>query len=65
MSHTVQATQDGQVAGKSSDKAWPAGGGNGKPRQYSCLENPVWKENSMKRQKDMAKEDELPWSEGV
>ena len=58
----MQATQDGQVTGKSSDKAWPTGGGNGKPRQYSCLENPV---NSTKRQKDMAKEDEPPWLEGV
>ena len=28
---------------------WSAGEGNGKPLQYSCLENPM---NSMKRQKD-------------
>ena len=36
--------------------------GNGKPLQYSCLENAM---NSMKRQKDMTLEDELPRSEGV
>ena len=30
--------------------------GNGKPFQYSCLENPM---NSMKRQKDRALKDEL------
>ena len=34
-----------------------AGEGNGKPFQYSCLENPM---NSMKRQKDMTLKDELP-----
>ena len=36
---------------------WSTGEGNGKPLQYSCLENPM---NSMKRQKDMALKDELP-----
>ena len=30
---------------------------NGKPLQYSCLENPV---NSMKRKKDRTLKDELP-----
>ena len=33
------------------------GEGNGKPLQYSCLENPM---NSMKRQKDNTMKDELP-----
>ena len=42
-----------------SDKMWSTGGGNGKPLQYSCLENPM---NSMKRQKDMTLKDELPRS---
>ena len=42
---------------ESSDKMWSTGGGNGKPLQYSCLENPV---NSMKRQKDRTLKDELP-----
>ena len=34
---------------ESSDKMWSTGEGNGKPLQYSCLENPM---KSMKRQKD-------------
>jgi len=42
-----------------SDKMWSTGEGNGKPLQYSCLENPM---NSMKRQKDMILKDELPKS---
>ena len=40
-----------------SDKTWSTGEGNGKPLQYSCLENPM---NSMKRQKDRTLKDELP-----
>ena len=32
-----------------NDRMWSTGEGNGKPFQYSCLENPI---NSMKRQKD-------------
>ena len=32
-----------------SDRMWSTGEGNGKPLQYSCLENPV---NSIKRQND-------------
>ena len=42
---------------QSSDKMWSTGEGNGKPLQYSCLENPM---NSMKRQKDGTLKDELP-----
>ena len=42
---------------ESSDKMWSTGEGNGKPLQYSCLENPV---NSMKKQKDRTLKDELP-----
>ena len=52
-----RATQDGRVIVESSDKTWSTGEGNGKPRQYSCLENPM---NSMKKQKDMTLKDELP-----
>ena len=33
-------TQDGQAMVESSDKTWSTGEGNGKPLQYSCLENP-------------------------
>ena len=36
---------------------WSTREGNGKPLQYSCLENPM---NSMKRQKDRTLKDELP-----
>ena len=46
---------------ESFDKTWSTGEGNGKPLQYSCLENPM---NSMKRQKDRTLKDELPRSVG-
>ena len=39
-----------------SDRIWSTGEGNGKPLQYSCLENPM---NSMKRHKDRTLKDEL------
>ena len=52
-----RATQDGQVMVESSDKMWSTGEGNGKPLQYSCLENPM---NSMKSQKDRILKEELP-----
>ena len=51
------ATQDGWVMLESSDKIWSTGERNGKPLQYSCLENPI---NSMKRQKDRTLKGELP-----
>ena len=50
------ATQDGQLMVERSDRMWSTGEGNGKPLQYSCLENPM---NSMKRQKDRILKDEL------
>ena len=52
-----RATQDGHVMVESSDKTWSTGEGNGKPLQYSSLENPM---SSMKRQKDRTLIDELP-----
>ena len=36
---------------------WSTGEGNGKPLQYSCLENPM---NNMIRQKDRTLKDEVP-----
>ena len=45
-----------------SDKMWSTGKGNGKPLQYSCLENPM---NSMIMQKDRTLKDELPRSVGT
>ena len=56
------ATQDGRVMVEKSDRMWSTGEGNGKPLQYSCLENP---KNSMKRQKDSTLKDELPRSVGA
>ena len=43
------ATQDGRVMVERSDRMWSTGERNGKPLQYSCLENPM---NSMKRQNE-------------
>ena len=48
-SHACGATQDGWVMVERSDRTWSTGEGNGKPLQYSCLENPM---KSMKRQND-------------
>ena len=45
-----------------SDRMWSPGEENGKPLQYSCLENPM---NSMKRQKDRTLKDELHRSVGT
>ena len=45
-----------------SDKKWSTGEGNGKPLQYSCLENPM---NSMKKQNDRTLKDELSRSAGA
>ena len=45
-----------------SDRMWPTGEGNGKPLQYSCLENPM---NSRKRQNDRIVKEELPRSVGA
>jgi len=53
------ATQDGQVMVERSGGTWSTGEGNGKPLQYSCLENPM---NSMKRQNDRIMKEELPRS---
>ena len=56
------ATQDRWVMVERSDRMWSTGEGNGKPLQYSCLENPM---NSMKRQKDRTLKEELPRSAGA
>ena len=60
--HARGATQEGRVMVETSDRMWSTGEGNGKPLQYSCLENPM---NSMKRQKDRTLKDELPRSVGA
>ena len=56
------ATQDGRVMVERSDRMWSTGKGNGKPLQYSCLENPM---NSMKRQNERTLKEELPRSVGA
>ena len=62
LSHARGATQDGWVMVERSDRMWSTGEGNGKPLQYSCLENPM---NSMKRQNDRILKGELPASVGA
>ena len=52
-----RATQDGWVIVESSDKMWSTGRGNGKSLQYFCHEYLM---NSIKWQKDITEEDELP-----
>ena len=59
-SHWV--TQDGWVMVERSDRTWTTGEENGKPFQYSCLENPM---NSMKRQDNGILKEELPRSVGA
>ena len=61
-SHAHRATQDGWIMVERSDGMWATGEGNGKPLQYSCLENPM---NSMKRQNDRIPKEELPRSLGA
>ena len=61
-SHACGATQHGWVTVERSDRLWSTGEGNGKPLQYSCLENPM---NSRKRQNDKISKEELPRSLGA
>ena len=61
-SHVCGATQDGWVMVERSDRMWSTGEGNGKPLQYSCLENPT---NSRKRQNDRILREQLPRSVGA
>ena len=49
-------TQDGHVMVERSDRMWSTGEGNGKPLQYSCLQNHM---NSMKRQNDWILKEKL------
>ena len=61
-SHACGAAQDGWVVVERSDRMWSTGEGNGKPLQYSCLENPM---SSMKRQNDRIQKEDLPRSLGA
>ena len=62
LNHARGATQDGRVKVERSDRMWSTGEGNGKPLQYSCLENPM---NSMKRQNVRILKEELSRSVGA
>ena len=62
LSHARGATQDGWVMVERSDRLWSTEEGNGKPLQYSSLENPM---NSMKRQSDRILKEVIPRSLGV
>ena len=57
LSHASGVTQEGWVMVERSDRMWSTGEGNGKPLQYSCLENSM---NSMKRRNDRILKEELP-----
>ena len=62
LSHACGATKDGRIMVERSDRMWFTGEGNGKPLQYSCLENPM---NSMKRHNDRILKEVLPRSVGA
>ena len=62
LSQLCGATQYRWVMVERSDRMWSTGEGNGKPLQYSCLENPM---NSMKRQNYRILKEELPRSVGA
>ena len=62
LNHARGATQDGGGMVERFDRMWSTGEGNGKPLQYSCLENPM---NSMKRQNDTILKEKVPRSIGA
>ena len=62
LSHARGATQNGRVMVEKSDRMWSTAEGNGKPLQYSCLENHI---NSMKRQNYRILKEKLPRSVGA
>ena len=62
LSYARGATQDRWVMVERSGRMWSTGEGNGKPLQYSCLDNRM---NSMKRQNDRILKEVLPRSLGA
>ena len=60
--HAHGATQVGRVMVERPDRMWSTGERNGKPLQYSCLENLM---NTMKRQNDRILKEKLPRSVGA
>ena len=61
-SHACGASQDRWVMVERCGRMWSTGERNGKPLQYSCLENPM---NSRKWQNDRILKEELPRSIGA
>ena len=59
LSHAMWGHPRQRVMVERSDRMWSTGEGNGKPFQYSCLENPM---ESLKRQNDRIQKGELPGS---
>ena len=57
LSHARGETQDGRVMVERSDRMWSTGEGNGRPLQYSCLENPMNK----KEEKGMTEDEMAGW----
>ena len=57
LSQARGATQDRRVMVERSDRMWSTGEGNGKPLQYSSLENPM---NSKKRHNNRILKEGLP-----
>ena len=51
LSHACGTIQDGRLMVERFDRMWSTGERNGKPLQYSCLENPI---NSMKSESEVA-----------
>ena len=62
LSHARGATQDGWVMVERFDRMWSTEEGNGKPLQYSRIENPM---KGMKRQNDRILKEKLPKSVGA
>ena len=62
LGHARGATQGRRVMVERADRMWSTGERNGKPFQYSCLENPM---NSIKKQNDGILKEELPRSVGA
>ena len=62
LSHAMWGHPRQRVMVERSDRMWSTGEGNGKPFQYSCLENPM---ESLKRQNDRILKGELPGSVGA
>ena len=62
LSHACRQRKIGGSWWTGLNRMWSTGEGNGKPLEYSCLENPM---NSRKRQNDRILKEELPRSVGA